>query len=322
MPLGQFAHVGLGKEAVFGTPVAASDYIPIISESVVHEIEQIEDASIRGNTRAQLPSLPGMETVKGDIVAEARPVTLGYLLHSALGDPITTGAGPYTHKFKPRTSQFSDSCFLQPYSLEINRDMNQSFQVSGVIVNTLQLAFGTDQKLMRVTAGVIGKAQALIAKTSPSFETANPFQWKQAVVKFADNVTGLAVASAYNNLEKAGVKFDNKMEGIPILNNSANIGKIKPSGLMSCELDLTAEAEDAEYAKFAGQQLKAMEVSFTSGTNVFKITLPAVKFTAYPVNVSGPGRIIVSIKGMAYYSAVDGYLIEVVLTNDKTSYTA
>lgn len=322
MPLGQFAHVGLVKEAAWGTALAATDYIPIISESVVHEIEQIEDSSIRGSTRGQLPSLPGMETAKGDIVAEARPITLGYLLHSALGDPTTTGLGPYIHTFKPRMTEFSSACFLQPYTLELFRDLAQSFQISGAAINTLQLAFGTDQKLTRVTAGIIGKAIALIAKTSPSFETANPFQWKQAVVKFAANVAGLAGASAHSELEKASIKLDNKMEGISLLNNSAFIGKIKPSGLMTCELDLTAEADASEYAKFSGQQIQAMEVTFTAGTDVLKITLPAVKYTAYPVNVSGPGRIVVGIKGKAFYSAADSYMIEVKLTNSKASYIA
>jgi len=321
MPLGQFAHVGLAKETAWGTAAAAVDYIPIISESVVHEIEQVEDASIRGNIRAQLPSLPGLETVKGDIVAEVRPITIGYLLHSALGAPTVTGTGPYTHTFRPRTAEFSAECFLQPYTLEIYRDMAQSFQVKGVVVNTLQLAWGSDQKLLRATAGIIGKEVGLVAKTTPSFETSSPFLWKQAVVKFAADVAGLTGASAYNKLEKAGIKLDNKMEGIPLLNNSPYVGAIKPSGSMTCEVDLTAEADLGEYSKYAGQQTQAMEVTFTAGANVLKITLPVLKYTAYPVNVSGPGRIVVSIKGRAFYSAVDGYPVEVKLTNSKSSYT-
>lgn len=322
MPLGNLAFVGLAKEAAWGTPVAAADYIPIVSESIVHEIEQIKDASLLG-VRAQLPDIPGLETVKGDIVAEVRPVSIGYLLHSALADPTVTGAGPYIHTFRaPRVSAFAEECFLAPYTLEIYRDMGQSFQVAGAIVNALQLAWGSDQKILRVTASIIAKSLSLIAKTNPSFETGSPFTWNQAVVKFADNVAGLAGASAYNNLEKAAIKIDNKMEGVALLNNSAYIGKIKPNDLMTCELDLTAEADIDEYNRFANKQLRAMRVTFTSGTNVLEITLPAVKYTAYPVNVSGPGRIVVGIKAGAFYSLADTYLMEVKLTNSKASYVA
>ncbi|MEW6424977.1 MAG: phage tail tube protein [Bacillota bacterium] len=320
MPLGNLAFLGLAKEVNWGTPVAATDYIPIVSENIAHEIEQIKDASLLG-VRAQLPDIPGLETVRGDLVAEARPIMLGFLLRSALGDPATTGTGPYTHTFQaPRVTPFSADCFLAPYTLEVFRDMGQSFQIAGAIINTLQLAWGTDQKILRATAGIIAKQAALIAKTSQSFETGEPFNWNQGIIKFAANVADLGAASPYNKLEKANIKIDNKMEGIPLLNNTVYIGAIKPNDLMTCELDLTAEADLGEYNKFANKQYQAMRVTFTAGTDVFEVTLPKVKYTAYPVNVSGPGRIVVSIKAAAYYSLADAYLVQAKLTNSKASY--
>lgn len=323
MPIGAFAHIGVAKETVWGTPVAAADYIPFISENIVHEQEQIADESLKA-ILDENPALRGLETVQGDLVCEARPTSLGYLLHSALGEPTVSGTGPYVHTFKPRTSKFSADCFLRPYTLEIFRDTEQAFQIAGAIINTLQLQLGAgNQKILRATAGIMAKAVTQIAETSPSFETLEPFTWDEAIIKIADNVAGLTGASADTTIEVFNINIDNKIEGIPLLNGSTKMGKMKPSARRTVGLELTMEALDSDYAKFTGRTYKAMRITLTqSASAILQLTMPKVEYIGYPVGVAGPGRITVAVAGRAWYDAAESYAIEAVLTNSKTSYTA
>lgn len=319
MPIGQLAHIGLGKETAWGTPVAASDYLEFVSESITHEIEQLELESIK-SILDELPSIPGLETFQGDIAFDVRPQSVGYILHSLLGTPVTTGTSPYDHVFTPRSSQFSSDCFLQPYTFEIFRDTTNAFQYAGAVVNQLQLQFGVDQKILRAVASIIAKDVALIAETTPSFESADPFTWDEAVIKFAADVSGLTGASANNNLESFNMTINNNCEGIPLLNNTRKIGKIKPTGRRSIELGFTIEADEDEYNNFKNQTYQAMQIEFTSGTDKLKIVLPKVKQVSHPLGVGGAGRITVEVGGRAFYDATEQKSVEITLTNSKSSY--
>ncbi len=308
MPQGANGHVGIAKEVTWGTAVAATDYIPLISESLTESIEQIADESIKAS-RFENKSIPGQIEVKGDIVAEVRPTSIGYLLRSALGAVTVTGTGTYTHTFTPASTAFDPDCFLPPYTLEVNRDHPQAWQYAGAVVNSLQFAFGAKQKLLRATAGIIAKNATLITKTTPNFEAAAPFTWDQAAVQLG--------GTAFARLEDFGLKLDNKMAGIFLLSGDRNIDKLYPDGRSTADADLTMDIIDmAQYNAFKASTDQTLTVTFTAGTNVLKFTLPNLRYIDYPVNIGGPGRIAVKVKGKVF---VDN-TFKIELTNSKTSY--
>jgi len=312
MATGAFGHIGLGKETAWGTPVAATDYVPFISESLVHEIEQIMENVIWIN-RHEPPQYAGLETVKGDIVAEARPGALGYFLRSCFGPPSTSGTGPYVHVFLPASGAFLTNCALPPYTLEIHRDLASAFQFAGCVVDKLTLEFGVKQKILKLTASVMGKDVALITKTTPSFETAAPWLWDQAAIKIAgvDNA----------NLEDVSLSIENNLEGVALLNQTRKIGSIRFNGHLVGNLNLTFDVPNLdEYNRFKNQTEVALEVTLTSGTNVLKLESSKTRYTAFPLNIGGPGRISVSASAKLKYDSTLGGLIKVTLTNDKASY--
>jgi hypothetical protein len=260
--------------------------------------------------------MAGMETIAGDIVIEVQPQTIGYLLRSALGAPVVSGAeAPYVHTFTPVQSDFAAKCALPPYSLEVHRDLASAFQFAGCVVNNIQFAWGVDQKILRCTASILGKSVTLITKTTPSFEAANPFTWEQGTYK-----TGNPLA-AIDTLNAIQITLNNSLEAVATLNNTNEISRIRRNGFRTVAVQFTFEVEDlTEYNKFAAQSENAFEFEFTSGDDKIKFDLPKVRYTSYPLAVGGPGRLTVAVAGKAKYDSVTSKAIGVVLTNGKASY--
>lgn len=310
--IGALAHIGLAKETTFGTPVAATAYLPFETESITAEIEQVVDSSLKA-LLDESPSYGGLETYGGEIVFPVRPTSVGHILRAAMGEPTTTGTNPYTHTFIPKQAEFSADCFLPPYTIEVHRDLSSAFQYAGCVVNSLQLSYGAKQKILKAQAEIIAKDVALITKSTPSFETNDPFLWHQAV---------LQVGGANNNIfEEFSVKLNNNLEGVATLNNTKKIAKIWPTGVRTVEVDATIGIYDlTEYNRFVNQSETNFTITFTSGSFQFKIELPKVRYTAFPLSVGGPDRLTVKLKGKAKYDATTTGAIKITLVNNTASY--
>ena len=250
---GAFSHVGIGKEAVYGTPVVASDHLQFVSEALTHNIEELVGEYMRGIVD-EAPSYEGMHTVNGDVVVEVHPQTIGYLFRMALGAPVTTGAGPYVHTFTPVQADFSTLTPLPPYTLEVHRDLEQAWQFASCVANSLKFAWGIDQKIMRATMNVLGKDITLIAKTTPTLEAANPFLWHQGVHK----VGGPLVA--INTLLGIEIDINNNLEGVSTLNGQKTISRVRRNGYRVISTNFTFDVESlTEYTRFKNQTETAFE---------------------------------------------------------------
>jgi len=180
MGLGQLSHIGIGKEVDWGSAVPATDYLKFNSETLTKSIEELVSAQLDAR-RDEPESYPGLHSIAGDTIHEVHPKSLGYMLRSWFGNPVTTEieAGVYEHVFTPGNVAFSDDCQVPPYTLEVNRDLgaNNAFQYAGMVANILAFAFGTGAKILTLTTSWIGKDVQPLAKTSPSLEQTKPFLW-------------------------------------------------------------------------------------------------------------------------------------------------
>lgn len=93
------AQIGMAAETTYGTYVAPTRFYEFVNESLKFNIQRIESAGIRAGRRTQHRWKPGVRSVTGDINMELVPQDLGLILQHILGDPVTTGADPYTHTF-------------------------------------------------------------------------------------------------------------------------------------------------------------------------------------------------------------------------------
>lgn len=323
MPLGARGHIGLTKEVTFGTPVAAADWVPFISESIKEEIETIQDPSIRTVLDENEP-YQGLKKYSGDIALEAFPDVMGHFLRSAMGAPVTTVLGTneaYQHVFQPANTDFAPLCAVPPYTLEINRDLpgGQSVQYAGAVVDGLNVSFGTDQKVAQAQVSIIAAKRATVVKTTPTFGTNAPLLWTAGKVEIA--------AVANTDVEKVTVSYKNGLAGKATLDGGTEINRIYRDGLRTLDLDLQFDlTTEAEYTKFLAGTVSAMNVVLegpiiaTTYKYTLKFEFPRVKYVAFPINVGGPKRLTVAAKAKPSYDKTLGYAVKVTLINLKTSY--
>jgi hypothetical protein len=324
MATGRLTHVGLGKEATYGTAVAATEHIPFVSEGLNEEIEQLMSEAQRG-IYDESPQFEGGRTIAGDISAEVYPNILGHLLRAAFGAPVTTQPDAvnnptvYQHVFTPMQSNFSSICALPPYTYEVHRDLEQAFRYAGVVINNLTLSFGVDQKIMRAAASVIAKSLSLIAKTTPSFETTNPFRWFQST---------LTIAGAVNaDIQSLDFGINNALEGRATLNGTKEISRVRRNGARTFPINATFDISDlTEYNRFRNQNEVAAKIELVgdliSGAYNHKLTvdIPKFRYTSFPINVGGGGVITASASGVAKYDAASAHAIKITLINTKSAY--
>jgi len=95
------SYIGIAKEATKGTPVAPTDYIPVMAGSLkpVNIIDPLFDEGLRGSIVKNYNYIPGRTRSTFDYSGAAFADTIGYPIAGVLGTDITTGgSAPYTHE--------------------------------------------------------------------------------------------------------------------------------------------------------------------------------------------------------------------------------
>jgi len=225
------------------------------------------------------------------------------------------------HVFTPVQADFATLCTLPPYTFEVYRDQadDKAWQYKGGVVNTLALSFGTGEKILKATAGILAKEETEINKESVNLETTNPFTWSQAQVKIA--------TSDHDYLEDFTLNLNNKIVRKYSLNQSDLPRMLYRDGYRTFTFSFTTDFVDkTEYNKFILGSEQAFQITFTGAEcetgyyYKFVIDIPAMRYIAYPINVEGPGRLSCKVNGKAKYSVSDGYAVKITITNLETSY--
>ncbi|MBA7576580.1 hypothetical protein ES708_18421 [subsurface metagenome] len=240
--------------------------------------------------------------------------------------------GAYTAKdaekweFVPRQDDFHADCSLCPYTIEVHRGQaaaDQAFRYLGAIVNTLALSFGTGDKILKATMGILAKDWLRIPKTGVDMEVTDPFIWKQARI-------GIGAALTQNlDIESFGTNQDNHCVPFYSLNKSDLARRFYRDTFRDMPVNFVIDFVDqVEFDKFILGSEQAFQLKFEgaeieSGFNyTLQIDMPKVRYLTYPINVGGPGRIGCAVTGKAKYDATAGieYPIKFTLINKETAY--
>nr|MDQ2735491.1 phage tail tube protein [Pseudomonadota bacterium] len=124
-------------EATPGTvpaPGASWFAIPLVSHSLGEERPLIT-SDLLGQGREMQDPVPDVATNDGDVVVPVDARNFGRWLRLYFGDPLATGAGPYTHVFK------SGAMVLPSMSIEVGAPEVPAFSVNrGARGNQLRIA--------------------------------------------------------------------------------------------------------------------------------------------------------------------------------------
>ena len=318
MSYGALSHIGISAQQSYGTATASWDYLPIISESLVTEIEQLEEEGMRARFESGAVH-EGLITVAGDIVFEPHPILMGHFLRGVTGQASGTLTNSvYIWEFIPRQADFSTNCAVPPFALQVYRDNGSAWQFTDSLVNQLSIDI-SGGTITKATASLLCRVSSLMTKTSPSFPSGNPWNWSQASLSLAGTANG--------DIESLSFVINNNIEGLAMLDNTRVHGKHLRTGYRESNFSGNMDfASQTEYNKFRMGSEQAIKITITGDTtatsynNQLVIDIPQAKYSSFPVNISGAGRISVGFDGAAKYNTTSAYAVRFSLTNTRATY--
>lgn len=310
-------HIGFAKETSGGTPVAVTNYVEGMSEDLAASIDRFEPINIHGKY-SEPDDQAGIRRIGGNIAIPVNPQTIGLLLLGVMGiqsNTVVLSGALHRHEFKMRTNEWDTKHPLQPFTFEIFRDVASAQQYAGINISQLQLSVAPNQEL-RATMNVIGRSTTDIAATTPAFVAtpAAPFTFDTCSISIG--------GAAADNIEGITLTLNNQLAGVPTLNNSTSISRIRRSGPQLVRLAGTMSFESIdEYVKFRNQTEAQIKVSFfKSNSYSMIIDIPRFVYTAYPLGMPGRDRQTVSFEGIGRYSTGSASAIKIDLYNTTSGF--
>lgn len=258
------------------------------------------------------PNVPtkGDRTVSGDVVVPLDLRDIGFWLRLALGAPVTTGAGPYTHTFT------SGSATLPSASLEIAHPEIPAYSMNvGMMANSLRIPMLTSGR-PRVTVGLIGKSETVSGSSgagTPTTRVQTYFSRFQGTIKRET----VALASVLD----AEMTFNNGLDAGRFIGDNGVIGTLDPALISLNGVIRTRFANLTLYNDAIGSASKALELAYViDASNKLTLNIPTVWFPLEPRPVSGPGGVDASFNWQASRQSGGGASFNAVLVNDVATY--
>lgn len=319
MPLPTYlSFLGIAKEATKGTPVAATDFIPVTSITPQDTVMYLPDKGMRGSQVDIYNEIQGPTLSEFTFAGDVFPDTLGYILSGVLGDVATTGASaPFSHTFAVKNS--TDG---QPTSFTISDYNNATTrQFAGMQFHECNFKFSGDGLLM-FDAKATGNVSVTTTKPTPSFSAVTPLAaWKGAVTIGGTSVTTLIDGTC--DIKRA-------VNVIHTLDGTANPYKVfvGPASV-SGKLAFVAE-DETELTRYLTNTQPSLVLDFLQGTGAatteVKLQMTKAAYTLGTIN-RGKDFVAVDVNYTAIANATDigasgGYSqIKATLQNAKPANT-
>ena len=319
---GSNAELSMLEEVVFGTTPAVTPgdatVIPFASESLKAARAKEDNPHMTGTRNYGLP-VNGRADCGGDISFRMNPLAHGFLLKSVLGDPVTTGVGPFVHTFKV-------PAVLPTYSIDkLFDDVTQSFHYTGMTGSKLAASV-KDSGYSECTLSYIGKgrtADATPMDSAPTSLVDNPFDMAAADIAITEGGSTLATATELT------FEIDNELDGDQYtIANQGQRGGV-PCGKAKASGTLVAFFEDLTlFNKAVNSTESAIVFTYrhgdgtgTAGNEKLEVTLPEIIYDEDDPVVDGSGGINQTLPFRAVFSDnADASSYKFVLTNQVASY--
>ncbi|WBP87041.1 phage tail tube protein [Kitasatospora cathayae] len=170
--------IGIAKETTWGTPVAATAFIPVSPPTPKDVIKLGQDKGFRGSMVETYGEVQLTKHTTFDFSGDVFADTVGFPLAGVLGDVTVTGAtAPYTHAMAVYNSNDG-----QPPSYTITDNYSQNVrQYPGCKFSEFDLKFSADG-LLTYTAKAVGIPSVTTTAPTPAYSALQPLaSWVGAV---------------------------------------------------------------------------------------------------------------------------------------------
>ena len=261
------SYVGIAKEVTPGTPVNATDFIPLAKDSLkpADIIAPLYDTGLRGSMAQNYNYIQGRRYTEIDLGGPVFADTIGYWLGGIMGSVTTTGASaPYTHSItlKNATGIGADA---QPTSFTIE-DMYvaENRYYPGCKVTDFTFNFNSEG-MLEYTAKLMGWPSTTTATAAPSFSTVVPTPvWRGEVL-----IGGVSVGY----ITDGSVSMTRSSEAIFGINTSQGpyeifVGALDATGNLTFVME-----DDDELLNFLDNTQPALNFSWSQGAGATLTTV-------------------------------------------------
>lgn len=318
------SYLGIAKEATKGTPVSATDFIPVAKDSLkpVDIIDPLYDTGLRGSNALNYNYIPGRSRSTFDFGGAVFADTIGYSIAGVLGAVATTGSSaPYTHTISLFNS-LTSGVDVQPISYTLTDFYAVDVrEYPGCQFSDFSLKFNADG-MLEYDSKTTGWKSSTTTDPTPTFSTLLPTPvWRGTV-----SVGGTAVATGMTG------NIDMKRPATPIygISNTQQpyqvfLGPLEVTGKITFVME-----DDSQLLNYLNNTQPALVFNWNYGSGSSEVQIQAtLSKGAYTTGMIERGddfvKVTVDINGQATTTdagASGGYSpIKWVLKNAKPSGT-
>jgi hypothetical protein len=254
--------LGIAKETVFGTPVAATAFIAPTGPPTPKDVTKFaQDKGMRGSMTDYYDEVPTVKSSTFDFAGDVFPDTIGWPLVGVLGEIATTGASaPYTHSCSLLNSG-DGQC--PSYTITDYYAVNTR-QYPGAKFSEVGFKFNADG-MLTFTAKAVALASVPTTNPTPSFTTASPMPGWTGTVQ----IGGTAVHTVLDG----DLTIKRPVTIVTTVDNSQNPHALW-SGPLSVSGKMTLIMEDeSQLTNYLTATDPSLDITFSSGTGPTLVSL-------------------------------------------------
>ena len=307
---GTYAKLGFAIESGFGVSTAPTVFLPGTEDIRVNVARLREDSPYGG--RNLLAADPGRKEVRGGSRGHtAYPNAIGLLLKAALGEPATSGSGPYTHVFTPQAGPVSDDQALPAVSLTRGAG-NRTRRYIGGQLNQLTVNAPVDGRLTFDADWIFKDLVEGVEDPVPVLEGTTPFRFAHAQHKRG--------GSPYPYIESLTITLNNNLEVGSYQDGSDTLAEVL-LGRFQAQVQFTLAFRAREtWDDFLANATSAWELAWVNGNYKLRFIIPRLNIQEAGDPISSAGRLTASATGVAELDPASGYALQVILENDTGGY--
>ena len=322
--IGRKLNIGLGKESVRGTGVAAAYWFPKTDFSVEDKIDVVVDNASRGIIEDATTQEVTRKYAEASISGLITDVRFGLLLMAAFGTD-TVGAvesGVKDHVFTVLESAQHPSLTL--VVSEPNASSSSSLVYALSMLSSLEIDIAVGAWAMFKASFTMNSNTT--ASSSPSFSEEHAFNPQYCKAYVASSYSGLSGASAIN-VRSAKLTITKNVEDDQTIGNLVSVDRYNKQFQITGEMVLVYNARTYIDTDMLGDTLVALRLQLlrsditigAASSPTLTIDLAKCKITEIARTNKNDDVMLQTIKFKAFYSTGDTTMATVTLRNTNTS---
>lgn len=310
---GSKSATGFAKETAFGTPVPATTFLPMTSNTMETDPGWFSPELMMAHRDLHVFNMYGQAKYSGSVEGPLFPSNATELLVASIGTDAVTGTGPlYTHTI-------SQADRLASLTVEKNLGNFQSLQFAGCRVSKLSIKAPVANEPVSLTADIMGQSAAVMSTpTAVSVTNEIPYVFAEATLT--------AFGSARADASNVQIDIDNGVKDTYTYSNLHGPSFLTPvtlhvSGSFDVVWSSLSDATYGDYQRLVNGTTGSLSLALAHPANggSVTITLPQVTYSKYSNEVKMTDVISTAVTFEATMSIASNYTIQAVVANSVST---